>query len=218
VTGRYTAPAEGTLVFRGRIGAKRVAIPFQVVLPGRAPAQAGLGAVWARSRIHDLSRRMLGRSKTDCDALKNAITDTAVEYRLVSPYTSFVAVDETRIVGDGRPVRILQPVELPEGVSREGVAGASSAGGLHRVKTWGLVLAEDAKARLVVRDVDLDGPAARAGIRSGMRLETVGRHALFGARHLEALLWQLGGESVIVGLRANGAASGDLRAARLPRP
>jgi len=218
VTGRYAAPAEGTLVFRGRIGAKRVALPFRVALPRFAPGHAALGAVWARSRIRDLTHGMLGQSRTACEGLKKEIIATAVEHRLVSRYTSFVAVDETRVTGDGRPIRVLQPVGLPEGVSREGVAGASSAGARFRVAVWGLTLAEDAKAQLVVNNVDPDGPAARAGIRSGMRLETVGRHALFGARHLEALLWQLGGESVIVGLRANGAASGDLRAARLPRP
>jgi hypothetical protein len=66
-------------------------------------------------------------------ALERQITDTALEYRLVSAYTSFVAVDNQVVSRDGKPRLVAQPVEMPQGVSREGVFGdakhAAMAGG-----------------------------------------------------------------------------------------
>jgi hypothetical protein len=52
------------------------------------------------------------------------VTALALEYRLMSPYTSFVAVDEgERVNPDGEPRRVDQALPLPEGVSFEGVFG-----------------------------------------------------------------------------------------------
>ena len=52
--------------------------------------------------------------------LQEQITDLAVEFRLVSQFTAFVAVDESRVVGNGQPLRVMQPVEVPAGTSYEG--------------------------------------------------------------------------------------------------
>ena len=51
-----------------------------------------------------------------------------LEYRLVTPYTSFVAVDESSTTREGQPVRVEVPVEMPDGVSHEGVFGNGSSG------------------------------------------------------------------------------------------
>ena len=52
------------------------------------------------------------------------VTDTALQFRLVTRYTSFVAVDNQVVAGDGKPMLVAQPVEMPQGVSYEGVFGA----------------------------------------------------------------------------------------------
>ncbi len=41
----------------------------------------------------------------------------------MTPYTSFVAVEETVVTDGGKPRRVDVPVEMPEGVSHEGVFG-----------------------------------------------------------------------------------------------
>src|SRR5262249_52043745 len=45
------------------------------------------------------------------------------EYRLMTQFTSFVAVEETVVTDGGQPRRIDIPVEMPEGVSHQGVFG-----------------------------------------------------------------------------------------------
>jgi Ca-activated chloride channel homolog len=47
----------------------------------------------------------------------------ALEHRIMTQFTSFVAVEETTVTMDGKPVKVTVPVELAEGVSREGVFG-----------------------------------------------------------------------------------------------
>jgi Ca-activated chloride channel family protein len=86
---------------------------------GGNPAIAQL---WARQRIKDLMGQMYGgETKSGVDA----VTDTALAYRLLSPYTAFVAVsEEVRVDPDGTTRRVQVPVELPEGVSYEGVFGS----------------------------------------------------------------------------------------------
>ena len=219
LTGRYTAPAEGTLVFRGRVGGRTVVLPFGVKLPEEEKGHAALAPVWARHLIRDLSRQMLTADSPAQENLRRRIVDTAVDHRLVSRYTAFMAVDGARVVGDGRPVQILQPVTLPEGVVYEGAVGSRPGGKARRIVAWGVTLAELPDARLVVAGVDEDGPCARTGVKTGDVLAALDRHALFGARHLEALLLQAGGERLNAGFRpGNGDAAARLRRVWLPRP
>jgi Ca-activated chloride channel family protein len=57
------------------------------------------------------------------DDLKQQITQLGIDYRLMTPFTSFVAVEETVITEGGAPRRVEVPVEMPEGMSYEGVFG-----------------------------------------------------------------------------------------------
>ena len=66
------------------------------------------------------------QSGTPRGDLKESITQLGLEYRLVTQFTSFVAVEETTVIEGGQPRRIEVPVEMPEGVSHEGVFGAQA--------------------------------------------------------------------------------------------
>ncbi|MEG4243070.1 VIT domain-containing protein [Microcoleus sp. MON2_D6] len=80
------------------------------------PAVAQL---WGRSRIKDLMNQMFGG---ETKSLVEAVTNTALTYRLLSEYTAFVAVsEEVRVEPDGSRRRVQVPVELPQGVSYEGI-------------------------------------------------------------------------------------------------
>ena len=61
--------------------------------------------------------------------LKETITSLGLEYRLMTQFTSFVAVEEMIVTDGGTPRRIDVPVEVPEGVSREGVFGEKDQAG-----------------------------------------------------------------------------------------
>ncbi|MEG3927745.1 VIT domain-containing protein [Microcoleus sp. T3_D1] len=86
------------------------------------PAVAQL---WARSRIKDLMNQMFGG---ETKSLVEAVTNTALTYRLLSEYTAFVAVsEEVRVEPDGSRRRVQVPVELPQGVSYEGIFESGGA-------------------------------------------------------------------------------------------
>ncbi|MFB2879922.1 VIT domain-containing protein [Floridanema aerugineum] len=80
-----------------------------------------IAQLWARARIKDLMNQMFGgETKSGVDA----VTETALSYRLLSQYTAFVAVsEEVRVNPDGTRQRVEVPVELPQGVSYEGIFG-----------------------------------------------------------------------------------------------
>jgi len=86
------------------------------------PAVAQL---WGRSRIKDLMNQMFaGETKS----LVEAVTNTALTYRLLSEYTAFVAVsEEVRVEPDGSRRIVQVPVELPQGVSYEGIFSSTRA-------------------------------------------------------------------------------------------
>ncbi|NJS09940.1 MAG: after-VIT domain-containing protein [Microcoleus sp. CSU_2_2] len=78
-----------------------------------------IAQLWGRSRIKDLMNQMFGG---ETKSLVESVTNTALTYRLLSEYTAFVAVsEEVRVEPDGTRHLVPVPVELPQGVSYEGV-------------------------------------------------------------------------------------------------
>jgi Ca-activated chloride channel homolog len=55
--------------------------------------------------------------------MANQITQLGLDYRLVTQFTSFVAVEERTVTDHGQPKRVDVPVEMPDGVSYQGVFG-----------------------------------------------------------------------------------------------
>ncbi len=118
VLAKYTEAGEGTVRITGKLDGKDVTLPVKVSLPAPGAAvdrrkAAALPSLWARARVETLSRRLW--QGHDASAVE-AITALGLTYRLVTAYTSFVAVDRSRVVGDGDPKTVVQPVEAPAGV------------------------------------------------------------------------------------------------------
>ncbi|MBN1268222.1 MAG: hypothetical protein JXB04_01425, partial [Kiritimatiellae bacterium] len=122
VLGQYGRAGSATVKVRGKVGGKDVVYEIAVTLPGEAPENGALATLWARGRIRELmAEQYRGENK---DVIEK-ITELALKYRLMSQYTSFVAVEE-KVVNEGGEVKTIQvPVEMPEGVSYEGVFGPS---------------------------------------------------------------------------------------------
>ena len=126
LVGRYLGAGEGNVVLRGKLGGRYFEQKLHVVLPDLESRNETLASLWARGRIEELLRDP-GRPATD--SVKAEVTALAINYRLMSPYTSFVAVDDSVVVnpsGESRCVR--QALPMPEGVSYQGVVGGVEGG------------------------------------------------------------------------------------------
>ncbi|MGH9943095.1 MAG: energy transducer TonB, partial [Pyrinomonadaceae bacterium] len=125
LTGRYTAGAGGNIRLRGKVRGRELVREIAVAFPDAEPRRDVLAPLWARARIDDLSGQDFGGMQRGVmrDDLRETITQLGLEFRLLTQFTSFVAVEEMIVTDGGQPRRIEVPVELPEGVSREGVFG-----------------------------------------------------------------------------------------------
>ncbi|MGD0014261.1 MAG: VIT and VWA domain-containing protein [Bryobacteraceae bacterium] len=125
IHGRYSHAARGTIRLMGQVAGRPFSRSIQVDLPGSEPRHDVLASLWARTRIDDLMAQDyngLQNGNVSAD-LRNQITQLGLEYRLMTQFTSFVAVEEMIVTDGGQPRRIDVPVEMPEGVSYEGVFG-----------------------------------------------------------------------------------------------
>ncbi|MBX3248876.1 MAG: PQQ-binding-like beta-propeller repeat protein [Myxococcales bacterium] len=97
VQGRFERGGEATVRIRGTQGGRRVERAITVHLPtgpaASARAEDGVHeTLWARAAIGERMRQLTFR---DDPALVDEITTLGLRHRLVTPYTSFVAVDVT---------------------------------------------------------------------------------------------------------------------------
>jgi Ca-activated chloride channel family protein len=124
-TARYKAPGQGTLIVRGFSGGKPYEERLAVTLPEREEDNAALASLWARAKVEALmDEDMFGAQRgAVTEEIRSQIVNIALEHKIITQYTSFVAVEETVIKVGGEPVKIVVPVEMPDGVSREGVFG-----------------------------------------------------------------------------------------------
>ena len=86
------------LVVHGMLGGRQVSYPVKVTLPERA-SHPWAGRVWAKSRIDDVLEEM-ALTRNPPAELRNEIIELGLAYKLVTPYTSFLAVPESELTGE----------------------------------------------------------------------------------------------------------------------
>ncbi|HEX8650123.1 MAG TPA: VIT domain-containing protein [Pyrinomonadaceae bacterium] len=136
LTGRYTGVGRASVRLKGKMAGRDFEREIAVELPEVAPQHDTLAKLWARTRIDDLMKednKELQHGATH-DSLRETITQLGLEYRLMTPYTSFVAVEEMIVTDNGQPRRIDVPVETPEGVSGEAIGQADGSGSAYAGK------------------------------------------------------------------------------------
>jgi len=133
--GRYTKPGEGDITLHGLLRGKPWSQTLHLVLPAARGDGSAIQTLWARDQIEDLQNQDWIGAQTGhpIPDIKERIINTALEYRLMSQYTSFVAVEEQVVNVGGRQRTVDVPVDMPQGVSYEGVFG----GPQQRVQTRG---------------------------------------------------------------------------------
>jgi Ca-activated chloride channel family protein len=106
-------PPQGEVVVQGDIAGRAWRQSLRVAGgtdPLSVPRHNGVASVWARQKITGLlDQKVLGRTEQEVRA---AVLPVALQHQLLSPYTSFVAVDET--------------VSRPPGASLDGTAVANT--------------------------------------------------------------------------------------------
>jgi Ca-activated chloride channel family protein len=109
--GRYGEGGRATVRLRGNIGADRYERAISVDLPTTPTDQASSvhGTLWARAAVHD---RMNALYLREDPAVVEEVADIGLRHRMVTQWTSFVAVDE-------------RPAEEDE--ANEGEEGAAEA-------------------------------------------------------------------------------------------
>lgn len=122
LAGRYEGSWGGTIRVRGQAGGSPREIAITAEAGESAPAGA-LPAVWARMKIADLSDRELLEGAGAQDEIRRV----ALEYELMSAYTSFLAVDSMTRTQSEYGITVAQPVHVPEGVRYETAVGGGGA-------------------------------------------------------------------------------------------
>jgi len=128
---RYRKPGKGQVILRGFRGGKPYRQTLDVRLAKRNDSNSALASVWARAKVDDLMSQDLtalqsGSFPTD---LKDRIIEVALEHRLMTQFTSFVAVEDRIVNKGGVQRRVAVPVEMPQGVEYEGVLGSEGREG-----------------------------------------------------------------------------------------
>jgi uncharacterized protein YegL len=130
LSGRYTASGRGVIRLQGKMSGRDTVREIPVEFPETVPEHDVLAALWARRRIDDLMGQdmdgmQMGRMK---DQLREAITQLGLQYRLMTQFTSFVAIEDRVVTDSSDPVRVDVPVETPAGANSVSNSSVSSSG------------------------------------------------------------------------------------------
>lgn len=130
LTGRLTKGGRGVVRIKGRMAGNTFEREIAVNLPDSQPEHDELATLWARRRVDDLMAEDYdGMQRGDMRLdLRDAITNLGLEYRLMTQFTSFVAVEEMTFTDGGQPRRIEVPVELPAGTNPEAPGTSGNTG------------------------------------------------------------------------------------------
>lgn len=129
VHGRYTKGASGTIKLKGKIGGTETIREININFPENEPNNDVLATLWARQRVDDLMKKdyqgiQNGNANPE---IQNTIASIGLEYRLLTQFTSFVAVEEIIKTQGGKPVKVEVPVEFPDGMNRSTTLGEEDA-------------------------------------------------------------------------------------------
>lgn len=122
ILGKYRGSPAGTIVVRGKSASGPFERRIKLEEAKSGPDNAALRLLWARQRLMALADfSQVDHANKD---LEKQATALSLKYSLLSPFTSFVAVDKVKRA-DGQLVTVKQPLPLPEGVSDLAVGGVA---------------------------------------------------------------------------------------------
>jgi Ca-activated chloride channel family protein len=99
VLGKYGQPGTYQITVKGYSGTERVEIPIEVELAGEASDGKAVELTWARKKIGEYMRtlqtpKQMRTTELSDDQIEDIVTQMGLDYKLVTQWTSFVAVSE----------------------------------------------------------------------------------------------------------------------------
>ncbi|MSR41985.1 MAG: VWA domain-containing protein [Phycisphaerales bacterium] len=128
VLGRFDANGKATrgeAIVRGRTAAgaweKRITVEFPAVEQEHDVVET----LWARAKVDDILLPHMAAVESDSldPKIHRAIVQLGEDFHIATRYTSFVAVEKSRVTVGGRSMLVAVPIELPEGTSWAGCFG-----------------------------------------------------------------------------------------------
>jgi len=120
IFGKWKGEPSGKIQISGKTRNQNYTKEIQV--SGSEPSEdnGAIRYLWARRRVETLTDYGFGR---DNENVKKEVTSIGLDYSMITPYTSFVAVLDTVRNPDGGGKDVEQPSPLPAGVSNLAVGG-----------------------------------------------------------------------------------------------
>lgn len=174
VHARYGESGEGRVVLRGFRQGRPWKRALEVELPERAPANAPIASMWARARVNELLGRDLRglQQGSFLEELRQVVESIALGHSLLTPFTSFVAVEE-RVVNEKGEVRtVTVPVEVPDGVDSSAIFG-HTGGGPIVARSLPMAAMKRPSFRSAADPTAEGGPPARTAVLSEEEPETL---------------------------------------------
>ncbi|HSE19243.1 MAG TPA: VIT domain-containing protein [Pyrinomonadaceae bacterium] len=120
LSGRYNGGGKGTIRLKGKMAGQDFVRDIPVDLPETEAQHDVLATLWGRRKIDDLMTEELGAGNQDVrDRKQEEIVAVGLDFRLMTQYTSFVAIDDIVSTTPEDPIR----VQLPAGLIHSTVSG-----------------------------------------------------------------------------------------------
>jgi Ca-activated chloride channel family protein len=120
VFGKYRGKPAGSILLKGENAHGTVVMKQAFTANRESASTSALQYLWARERI----RTLADYSSVQPEANKDRIVELGLKYNLLTPFTSFLAIDN-QIRNNGQSTTVQQPLPLPEGVSDMAVGYAT---------------------------------------------------------------------------------------------
>jgi Ca-activated chloride channel family protein len=123
-------------ISKGRVGLLRLMAragndPYETTIAfdtSKAAFHPGITTLWARQRVEELMDRWRESGEDKRAEIRATVIAHAIRYRLVTRFTSLVAVEEVVVNAGGQSATAAVPTELPAGWQMEKVFGAPATG------------------------------------------------------------------------------------------
>jgi len=127
IFGRISNGRVGTVHLTARAGNE----PYEAVIAfdsSKAAFHPGITTLWARQRVEDLMDHWRNSDEKGQAEIRGSVISHAIRYRLVTRFTSLVAVEEVIVNPGGQSDTAAVPTELPAGWQMDKVFGAPATG------------------------------------------------------------------------------------------
>jgi Ca-activated chloride channel family protein len=127
IFGRITQGRAGTMHLTGRAGndTYETTVAFDA---SQATFHPGITTLWARQRVEELMDHWRHSDEKGQTEIRGSLIAHAIRYRLVTRFTSLVAVEEIVSNTSGQSNTVPVPTELPAGWKMDKVFGAPATG------------------------------------------------------------------------------------------